>query len=124
MADDDDTRDVADLYADIPVDFKALRCCLRCSLVKSYTQFFENGCENCEFLGMDGSKRMIDLCTSNCFEGLISLLDPGGSWVARWQRIDNCVPGMYAVEVVGELPQDIKDQCEESNYPYRSQKNK
>ena len=63
-------------------------------------------------------------CTSNYFEGMISLMDPGGSWVARWQRIDNCVPGMYAVEVTGELPQDIIDQCEENNYSYRSQKNK
>jgi hypothetical protein len=66
----------------------------------------------------------LNQCTSNYFEGMISLMDPGGSWVARWQRIDKCVPGMYAVEVIGELPQDIIDQCVENNLPYRSQKNK
>ena len=38
MAEEDDARDVADFYADIPVDFKGLRCCLRCSLLKSYDQ--------------------------------------------------------------------------------------
>ena len=38
MAEEEDTRDVADFYADIPVDFKGLRCCLRCSLLKSYDQ--------------------------------------------------------------------------------------
>lgn len=38
MAEEEDTRDVADFYADIPVDFKGLRCCLRCSLLKSYEQ--------------------------------------------------------------------------------------
>ena len=38
MAEYEDNRDVADLYADIPIDFKGLRCCLRCSLIKSYEQ--------------------------------------------------------------------------------------
>ena len=40
MAEEEDTRDVRDFYADIPVDFKNLRCCLRCSLLKSYDQVF------------------------------------------------------------------------------------
>ena len=35
---EDPTRDIADYYADIPIDFKGLRCCLRCSLLKSYEQ--------------------------------------------------------------------------------------
>mmetsp|Transcript_4937 Transcript_4937/g.8151 ORF Transcript_4937/g.8151 Transcript_4937/m.8151 type:complete len:125 (-) Transcript_4937:182-556(-) len=120
---EEEERDPTDYYADIPVDFKGLRCCLRCSLLKSYEQFYENGCENCAFLNLGQSKRNIDQCTSTYFEGVISMLDPRGSWVARWQRIDNCVPGMYAVEVIGELPQDIIDLCVENDYPYRSQKN-
>ena len=28
----------------------------------------------------------------------------GESWVARWQRLDNLKPGVYAMEVTGELP--------------------
>jgi hypothetical protein len=31
-------RTVEELYAEIPTDWKALRACLRCSLIKSYTQ--------------------------------------------------------------------------------------
>jgi hypothetical protein len=33
-----DERTVEELYAEIPTDWKALRACLRCSLIKSYTQ--------------------------------------------------------------------------------------
>ena len=35
------------------------------------------------------------------YEGLITLADPSASWVARWQRLDGYVPGVYAVKVVG-----------------------
>lgn len=40
-------------------------------------------------------------CTSQVFEGQISLADPAQSWVAKWQRLDGYVPGVYAVKVVG-----------------------
>lgn len=42
-------------------------------------------------------------CTSQVFEGLITLADPGTSWVARWQRLDGYVPGTYAVKVQGSV---------------------
>lgn len=29
------------------------------------------------------------------------MLDPAKSWVAKWQRLDGYVPGVYAVKVVG-----------------------
>ncbi len=35
------------------------------------------------------------------YEGLITLADASQSWVARWQRLDGYVPGVYAVKVVG-----------------------
>ena len=38
---------------------------------------------------------------------MISLMSPTESWVAKWQRIEHCVPGVYAVSVSGELPGDI-----------------
>lgn len=40
-------------------------------------------------------------CTSQVFEGLITLVEPTQSWVARWQRLDGYVGGVYAVKVVG-----------------------
>ena len=32
---------------------------------------------------------------------LISLMIPLDSWVARWQRIEKCVQGCYAISVSG-----------------------
>lgn len=29
---------------------RALRCCMRCRLLKSFDQFFDQGCDNCPFL--------------------------------------------------------------------------
>jgi transcription elongation factor SPT4 len=52
---------------------------------------------------MDG---IID-CTSQVFEGLITLADPAKSWVAKWQRLDGYVKGVYATKVSGQLPDEI-----------------
>ena len=54
-----DTGEVAGdefLHAEVPTEFKALRACMRCALIKTLTQFYENGCENCEFLGIEGNQ--------------------------------------------------------------------
>lgn len=46
-------------------------------------------------------------CTSQVFEGLITLADPSKSWVAKWQRLDSYVRGVYATKVSGQLPDEI-----------------
>lgn len=58
------------------------------------------------------------ICTSQVFEGLIHVADPSKSWVARWQRLDKFVPGMYAVKVVGNLPNDVLLTLEENGFTY------
>jgi hypothetical protein len=69
-----DIKMAAPQTAGIPDDFKGLRACLRCSLVKTFeqvslsikfvfkfdaitfcVQFLDRGCDNCEFLGMEGN---------------------------------------------------------------------
>ena len=42
-------------------------------------------------------------CTSQVFEGLITLSDPKGSWVAKWQRLEGYQEGVYATKVVGAV---------------------
>ena len=47
------------------------------------------------------------------FEGLITLANPARSWVAKWQRLDGYVPGVYAIKVSGQLPDDVRMTLEE-----------
>lgn len=77
-------------------------------------RFRDGGCPNCdEFLHLQGSAEQIEICTSQVFEGLITLANPGKSWVAKWQRLDKYHAGVYAVKVSGQLPDDVKTQLEE-----------
>jgi transcription elongation factor SPT4 len=62
------------------------------------------GCPNCDnVLGLRGNNDAIQECTSQVFEGLVTLRDPNTSWVARWQRLNSYVPGTYAVKVTGSV---------------------
>jgi transcription elongation factor SPT4 len=36
---------------------------------------------------MRGSHERVAECTSTIYDGMIAMLDPEESWVARWQRI-------------------------------------
>lgn len=67
-------------------------------------KFMREGCPNCEhILGLRGNNDAIQECTSQVFEGLISIADERVSWVARWQRLEGYVPGTYAVKVTGTV---------------------
>uniref|UniRef100_A0A3B0MXY3 Possible transcription initiation protein spt4-like, putatve n=1 Tax=Theileria annulata TaxID=5874 RepID=A0A3B0MXY3_THEAN len=76
----------------------------------SENQFYENGCGNCSFLQMDGDHRRILDCTSSNFNGFISIIDPQKSWSARYNNLNDLIPGCYAISVNGTLPESIKDE--------------
>ena len=44
-----------------------LRCCVPCKLVKTLEQFYEQGCENCTFLEMEGDRERIEDSTTTEF---------------------------------------------------------
>lgn len=52
---------------------------------------------------MKDDARKVKSSTTSYFEGLIALIEPQSSWVAKWQRIVQMKPGMYAIEVSGKL---------------------
>jgi len=75
-----------------------------CSVVQTHSRFMSNGCPNCdEFLDLAGHADVVQDCTSQVFEGLVTLSDPSSSWVAKWQRLEGYVPGVYAVKVQGTV---------------------
>mmetsp|Transcript_9374 Transcript_9374/g.13959 ORF Transcript_9374/g.13959 Transcript_9374/m.13959 type:complete len:106 (+) Transcript_9374:2050-2367(+) len=93
-----------------PTAYTKLRACLRCNLIKTEDQWLKEGCDNCKNLEItNDTERMID-CTSSRFEGIISLMSPQPSWVGKWNRLENKVPGCYALDVQGYLPEDIPDE--------------
>ena len=73
-----------------------LRACLRCKLVKTEGQFEDNGCNNCSWDGADWPDE-----TSQEFNGMIAIMEPRDSWVAKWQRCTELKPGVYAKTVKG-----------------------
>ena len=73
-----------------------------CSIVQTGSKFNSQGCPNCEdFLEMRGSDDTVRQCTSQVFEGMITVNATEGSWVAKWQRLEGYQPGVYAVKVAG-----------------------
>eukprot|EP01087_Luapelamoeba_hula_P015686 TRINITY_DN4710_c0_g1_i1.p1 TRINITY_DN4710_c0_g1~~TRINITY_DN4710_c0_g1_i1.p1 ORF type:complete len:133 (-),score=11.93 TRINITY_DN4710_c0_g1_i1:55-432(-) len=105
----------------VPAELKQLRACLSCSLVKTYHQFQHAGCPNCPFI-----EDNISDWTTASFDGMIAVLKPTESWVARWQRIRGAsgtlfVPGVYAVSCNGKLPPRViaKMEREGRNYVNR-----
>jgi transcription elongation factor SPT4 len=84
---------------------------------------------------MKGSPDRIGACTTAYFDGIISIVDPEASWVARWQRTCEChscfpvyfsychtakyVRGMYAVRVKGRIPEDVEAELDSRGIKYR-----
>ena len=107
----DDEEDDAQLELDWehargPKNLNGLRACIPCMLVKSYEQFASDGCENCNSDDVEDYAEFIRECTTGSFEGLAAVTQPSQSWVARWQFINNFVPGIYALKVNGQVSQE------------------
>jgi len=54
---------------------------VRCS------QFYESGCENCPFFGMEGERDRVADCTTPNFQSLITVMEPSSSWAAKWLHL-------------------------------------
>ncbi|AWP00432.1 Transcription elongation factor SPT4 isoform 2 [Scophthalmus maximus] len=94
-----------------------------CSFGFSVTidQFEYDGCDNCEsYLQMKGNREMVYECTSSSFDGVIAMMSPEDSWVAKWQRIGNFKPGVYAVSVTGRLPPGVVRELKSRGVIYKS----
>ena len=50
---------------------------------------------------MQNQTDVVTDCTSQVFDGLITLSNPRESWVAKWQRLTEYQEGVYATKIVG-----------------------
>eukprot|EP00555_Chaetoceros_dichaeta_P003239 CAMPEP_0198250588 /NCGR_PEP_ID=MMETSP1447-20131203/1713_1 /TAXON_ID=420782 /ORGANISM="Chaetoceros dichaeta, Strain CCMP1751" /LENGTH=131 /DNA_ID=CAMNT_0043935435 /DNA_START=65 /DNA_END=460 /DNA_ORIENTATION=+ len=118
--DEEVPQQVADLAnASTPTNLRTIRACKRCGLLKTYDQFFDIGCENCPFLGMRDTPNRVNSCTTAFFEGQAAVMDPRESWVAKWLRVDDYHPGVYAISVTGTFDVDVKEVIENGGYSWR-----
>lgn len=77
MADDGESTSVSH----IPNSMRALRACLNCRLLQQTRQWQEADCPNgCRW---DGSWQAN---TTPVFKGVLAMMQPEFSWVARWQK--------------------------------------
>jgi len=102
-----------------PSQFRTLRACMICAFVQTSSKFKSNGCPNCIQVLQNLGSDVVDDITSPVFEGLVALREPTRSWVARWQRVDGFVPGMYAVKVSGNLPEEVLRELDNLSLVYR-----
>lgn len=99
-------------------DRRQLRACMLCSIVLSEYQFERTSCPNCQEIMEDSGASVYDY-TSPIFEGLVAMVNPKRSWVAKWQRNDQMIPGLYAVQVTGQMSEDVLQTLEMRGIHYR-----
>jgi len=95
-----------------PTSCKDMRACIACRLIQTKEQFFRNGCPTCgDFLRMQEDEGRIAQCTTTKFHGYIALLRPG-AFVSRYCGLEKRSPGLYALSVVGKIPDEILHESE------------
>lgn len=89
---------------DVSVHIRAFRCFLP---------------QNCPFLEMVDDTEKVNACTTAFHEGQAAIMDPGESWVAKWLRVDNYLPGCYAINVTGQFDKEIEEELENRGCRWR-----
>ena len=106
--------------ASAPKSLRGLVACRACALVKTYAQFYDEGCDNCDpsVLDMKEDPAQCKRLTTPFFDGVCGVFDPAHSWAAKWQGFNSLKPGLYALKVNEELDSDIKMDLRQKQHPY------
>lgn len=107
-------------HAEPPKSLKGLVACRACAQVKTYRQFYEDGCDNCDptVLDMREDPQRCKQLTTPFFDGVCGIFDPASSWVARYEGFDSLKPGLYALKVNEELDPETKRDLLRKKIPF------
>ena len=78
-----------------PIENKHLSACIDCKLILNDAQWrdhYDFRCPNC----------ITKTECTNKFSGMIAIMQPTDSWVARYNANHSKMPGVYAIRVVTE----------------------
>ena len=82
--------ELASAHLNVPDSFKNLQACMNCKLILAHRQWTDlDQCPNCK-MARD---------TTPDFKGIIGIMYPNESWVARWNLKDKSIPGNYAIHL-------------------------
>ena len=70
------------------------------------------------YIRMAEDRDVVHEFTSPNFDGMVAIMEPKNSWVARWQGVQNFVPGCYALRVRGTLPSQWATLLEDEGFKY------
>ena len=84
----------------VPKDLRDLRACLGCCLILSNTQWNSKKIQQCPNCGTPSNE------TTSDFSGMISIIMPAQSWVARYNKMMDRMPGIYATKLHEEIEMD------------------
>mmetsp|Transcript_38756 Transcript_38756/g.85155 ORF Transcript_38756/g.85155 Transcript_38756/m.85155 type:complete len:119 (+) Transcript_38756:128-484(+) len=104
----------------VPLGDRKLRACMVTGLVKTEEQWLREGNQNINCLDTTDDRELMQEVTTPNFEGMVAMMSPNESWIARWQGIKTYVPGCYALRVRGELPSQHVVTLQDHGIPYRS----
>ena len=128
----------------VPLGDRKLRACLATGLIKTEEQWFKDGCAAARekfarppaarppltpaaprrshdifgYIRMAEDRDVVHEFTSPNFDGMVAIMEPKNSWVARWQGVQNFVPGCYALRVRGTLPSQWATLLEDEGFKY------
>jgi transcription elongation factor SPT4 len=102
----------------VPLGDRKLRACLATGLIKTEEQWFKDGHDIFGYIRMAEDRDVVHEFTSPNFDGMVAIMEPKNSWVARWQGVQNFVPGCYALRVRGTLPSQWATLLEDEGFKY------
>ena len=86
----------------VPNDMKKLSCCPTCRLILDQQQWisvYKMTCPNCKTTDIEPRD----------FQGMISLIMPDNSWVAKWNGIDENMPGVYVIKMINDAQMEREE---------------
>ena len=91
----------------VPRDVKNTMACPKCKIIMNESQWnsLRRMCPNCKQ----------DVDPTPDYVGMISIMMPKESWVAKWNRIVTRIPGVYAINVPQEMERERANSAVEEN---------